>query len=406
MVPAAFLPALRRYALAVHAIPVEERRRRLAVRHHVAPAERVGGVLQTARDLVCLHASDPPTVYLSARARMKRGTIQAVDQALYEDRELVRMLAMRRTMFVIPVDEAATFHAAASLAVARTERRRTEQIVGMLGVRNVTKWIRDAERAALAALDARGEATAREIAQDVPALRKQTVINAGKPYEAKLGMAGRILLQLAVDGRIVRGRPIGSWISSQYRWSTIEHWLGHPFEPVPVDQARATLITRWLERFGPGTEADIRWWTGWSAGVVRKALAAIGAVEVDLEGATGFVLPDDLDPTPKGRPWVALLPSLDPTTMGWKERDWYLGSHRKALFDTNGNAGPTIWVDGRIVGGWAVRPAGEVVTRLLEDVGRETERAVTREAAALSKWYGSVQHIPRFPAPLYRELVG
>jgi hypothetical protein len=53
-----------------------------------------------------------------------------------------------------------------------------------------------------------------------------------------------------------------------------------------------------------------------------------------------------------------------------------------------------------------VRPAGEVVTRLLEDVGRETERAVTREAAALSMWYGSVQHIPRFPAPLYRELVG
>jgi hypothetical protein len=406
MVPAAFLPALRRYALAVHTITVDERRRRLAVRHHVAPAARISGVLQTTRDVVCLHASDPATVYVSARARMKRGTIEAVDRALYEDRELVRMLAMRRTMFVLPVDDAATFHAAASLAVARTERRRTEQIVGMLGIRNVTKWIRDAERAALAALDARGEATAREIAQDVPALRRQTVINAGKPYEAKLGMAGRILLQLAVDGRIVRARPMGSWISSQYRWSTIERWLGRPFEPVPVDEARATVVARWLERFGPGTEADIRWWTGWSAGIVRKALAAVGAVDIDLDGATGYVLADDLGTTPRPKPWVALLPSLDPTTMGWKERDWYLGPHREVLFDTNGNAGPTIWVDGRIVGGWAVRPAGEVVTRLLEDVGRETERAVSKEAAVLGEWYGSVQHVPRFPAPLYRELVG
>ncbi len=407
MVPAASDRALRRYALVVHAITVDERRARLAVRHHVAPSERVSTVLQTARDLVCLHASDPATVYVSARARLTDGTIDAVDRALYEDRELVRMLAMRRTMFVIPVDEAATFHSAASLAVARTERRRTEQIVAMLGVRDVKKWIRNVERATLSALGERGEATAREIAQDVPALRKQTVINAGKPYEAKLGMAGRILLQLAVDGRIVRGRPMGSWISSQYRWSTIERWLGHPFEPVPVDEARATLVSRWLARFGPGTEADIRWWTGWTAGIVRKAIAEIGAVEVDLDGATGYVLAgDELDTSPVPDHWVALLPSLDPTTMGWKERDWYLGPHRPVLFDSNGNAGPTIWVDGRIVGGWAVRPEGEVVTRLLEDVGRETERAVSREAAAVSEWYGSVQHVPRFPAPLYRELVG
>jgi hypothetical protein len=390
----------------VHTITVAERRARLAVRHHVAPGERVPTVLQTARDLVCLHASDPATVYIAARARMRHGTIESVDRALYEDRELVRMLAMRRTMFAIPVDEAATFHAAASLAVARTERRRTEQIVGMLGVRDVRKWIRTAERAALAALSERGEATARDIAQDVPALRKQTVVNAGKPYEAKLGMAGRILLQLAVDGRIVRGRPMGSWISSQYRWSTIEHWLGQPFEPVPVDEARATVISRWLARFGPGTEGDIRWWTGWTAGIVRKALAHIGAVEVDLDGATGHVLPDDLEPTAVPDRWVALLPGLDPTTMGWKVRDWYLGPHRDVLFDTNGNAGPTIWVDGRIVGGWAVRPAGEVVTRLLEDVGRGTERAVDAEAARLTKWYGSVQAIPRYPVPLYRELVG
>ena len=385
---------------------MEERRRRVAVRHHVAPTERVPTVLQATRDLVCLHASDPATVYLAARARTVDGTIQAVDQALYEDRELVRMLAMRRTMFVIAVDEAAAVHAAASLAVARTERRRTEQVVGMLGIRDVKRWINAVERATLAALAERGQATARQIAEDVPELRRQTVINAGKPYEAKLGMAGRMLLQLAVDGRIVRTRPRGSWISSQYHWATIERWLGKPFDPVPVDDARAAVVRRWLDRFGPGTEQDIRWWTGWSARVVRKALADIGAVEVDLDGATGYVLADDLGPTPEPDRWVALLPSLDPTTMGWKERDWYLGPHRPHLFDTNGNAGPTIWADGRIVGGWAVRPSGEVVTRLLEDVGRETERAVAREAAALTAWYGSVQHVPRFPAPLYRELVG
>jgi hypothetical protein len=387
-------------------ITVAERRARLAVRHHVAPSERVSTVLEAARDMVCLHASDPATVYVSACARMDAGTIAAVDRALYEDRQLVRMLAMRRTMFVLPVDDASMVHAAASVEVARRERRRTEQLVASLGVSNVSRWIRDAEAGALASLEARGEATAREVAEDVPALRERTLVNVGKKYQAHLGMAGRILLQLAADGRIVRGRPRGSWISSQYRWTPIERWLGGSFEPVPVAEARAALVRRWLERFGPGTEADVRWWTGWSASVVRKALADLAAVTVRLDGAEGYVMPDDLDPTPRPAPWVALLPALDPTTMGWQGRDWYLGAHRPVLFDSNGNAGPTIWVDGRIVGGWAVRPAGEVVTKLLEDVGREAKGAVDAEAVSLTVWYQAVTSIPRFPTPLYRELVG
>lgn len=387
-------------------ITVAERRARLAVRHHVAPTERVSTVLQVARDMVCLHATDPATVYVSVRARMTDGSIEAVDRALYGDRELVRMLAMCRTMFVVPTDDIAVVHSAASIGVARTQRRRTEQLVAMLGVGDPGRWLRDAEAATLAAVSRRGEATAREVAEDVPALRERTRVNVGKKYEADLGMAGRVLLQLAVDGRIVRARPRGTWISSQYRWAPLDRWLGRPLEVVPVEATQAVLIRRWLERFGPGTEADIRWWTGLSTRTVRAALAANATATVDLDDAEGYVLADDLDAPPRPEPWVALLPALDPTTMGWQARDWYLGPHKATLFDSNGNAGPTIWLDGRIVGGWAVRPTGELVTRLLEDIGREMTLAVEAEAGRLTAWYGSVQTVPKFPTPLYRELVG
>ena len=385
---------------------MDERRARLAVRHHVAPAERVGSVVEAARDVVCLHASDPATVYLSAWARVAEVTIQAVDRALYEDRLLVRMLAMRRTMFVAPVEDAPMLHAAASLAVARVERRRTEGLVDMLGVDDAAAWISAAEAATLAALERRGEATARELAADVPALQEKVRVNVGKRYESDLGMSGRILLLLALEGRVVRGRPRGTWISSQYRWAPMAHWLGGPMPELPEAAARAEVVRRWLARFGPGTEADLRWWTGWTARAVRAALAEAGAAEVDLEGETGFVLADDLEPTPTPGPWVALLPSLDPTTMGWRARDWYLGAHKAALFDSNGNAGPTIWVDGRIVGGWAMRGDGEVVTKLLEDVGREAAQSVDAEAARLTTWLQSARVIPRFPTPLHKELVG
>jgi hypothetical protein len=356
--------------------------------------------------VVCLHASDPASVYLSAWARTTNLTIDAVDRALYADRLLVRMLAMRRTMFVVPVEDAPILHAAASVAIARTERKRTEELVGLLGVHDRDAWIREAEAATLAALERRGEATARELSADVPALQQKVRVNVGKRYESDIGMSGRVLLLLALEGKVVRGRPRGTWISSQYRWAPMSRWLGRAMPELPVAEARAQVVRRWLSRFGPGTEADIRWWTGWTASSVRTALATVRVVEVDLDGQAGFVLADDLEPTPAPEPWVALLPSLDATTMGWQARDWYLGSHKDALFDPNGNAGPTVWVDGRVVGGWTIRADGEVVTKLLEDVGCEAARSVASEAARLTEWLQAARVVPRFPTPLQKELVG
>ena len=278
----------------------------------------------------------------------------------------------------------------------------------MLGVTEVQAWLRDAEAATLEALDELGgEATAQDLAAVVPALREKVRVNVGKRYEGEVGLSSRILLQLGVEGRIVRARPRGTWVSSQYRWSTPERWLGSPIAVVPPAEAQAHLVGRWLARFGPATEADIRWWTGLTAREIRAALAAVGAVDVELDGgATGLVLPGDLERTPLVEPWVALLPGLDPTTMGWQARDWYLGPYKSRLFDSTGNGGPAIWSDGRIVGGWAVRRTGEVATKLLEDVGRETAEAVDREAGRLTEWLQAVKVAPRFPAPLTKELVG
>jgi hypothetical protein len=100
-----------------------------------------------------------------------------------------------------------------------------------------------------------------------------------------------------------------------------------------------------------------------------------------------------------------LLPALDPAPMGWQERTWYLGAHRAACFDRSGNIGPTVWSDGRIVGGWAQRKdSGEVVVRLLEDIGAEAEAAVHAEAQRLRAWVGDARVTPRFRTPLEREL--
>jgi DNA glycosylase AlkZ-like len=125
---------------------------------------------------------------------------------------------------------------------------------------------------------------------------------------------------------------------------------------------------------------------------------------VDLDGGTCIVLAGDQDPEPVTQPWAALLPALDPTPMGWRERGWFLGDHGAALFDRSGNIGPTVWWDGRIVGGWAQRPDGAVVFRLLEDAGTDAHAAIGAEAESLQAWLGPARVTPRFRTPLEREL--
>jgi hypothetical protein len=90
------------------------------------------------------------------------------------------------------------------------------------------------------------------------------------------------------------------------------------------------------------------------------AVSDIGAVKVDLPSTAGIALPDDLERVAAVEPYALLLPGLDPTTMGWFDREWYVGRHQAAIFDTNGNAGTTAWWEGRIVGDLNQTPGGEV----------------------------------------------
>lgn len=329
-----------------------------------------------------------------------------IDRELYEERSVLRHLAMRRTLFIVPLDAVAIVHAAASRAIAETERKRTLGMLAGAGIGpDPAALLNELEAIGLAAVRERGEATTAELTALDPRLGQKITLGRGKSYQATISVSQKVFFHLALDGRIARGRPLGTWIGSQFRWSPIERWLPDGIAERPVDAARAELARRWLRSFGPATREDLKWWTGWTVKATVEALAACGAVEVDLGGGTtGYVLADDLEPTPRPAPWVALLPALDATTMGWADRDWYLGPYRAALFDTNGNAGPTIWVDGRIVGGWVQHPDREIVPNLLEDVGREATLAIEREAALLADWIGPVSVRSSFPSPLERDV--
>ncbi|WP_037359351.1 winged helix DNA-binding domain-containing protein [Amycolatopsis orientalis] len=426
-----------------------QRRARLGVRHRLAA--RATTVEEAVDGVVALHATDPASVYLSAWARVHAMSVADVEDALYTRRTLLRILGMRRTVFVTDLATAGLVQAACSYDIAARQRRLLEKQLGTQGhpenVPRPGEWLDEVMASVEKALRARGSATAQQLADDEPRLRQQLVMAKGKPYESTGNVTSRVLFQLAAEGRIVRGRPRGSWQSTQYHWSPLTDWLAgqagrserratgqsgrvasgaaeQPNHSAPgtlpgpsrpgtfawpglsEDEARAALARRWLYAFGPAPVTDLRWWTGWTAVQTKKALTAIAPAEVDLDGEPALALPDDLAPVAAPEPWIALLPALDPTAMGWQSRDWYVGSHRSALFDRSGNIGPTVWSDGRIVGAWGHRPSGEVAVRLLEDIGSEKAAAVDAEAARLSEWLGEARVVPKFRTPAEKELAG
>ncbi|MGH9005692.1 MAG: DNA glycosylase AlkZ-like family protein, partial [Acidimicrobiia bacterium] len=290
---------------------------------------------------------------------------------------------------------------------ADQERRRLAKDVEKAGlVGDGDAWLREASAAVLAALDRLGEATSTELRAEVPLLDGSIAYGEGKSWGGQFPIGPRVLTCLSAEGEVVRATNRGGWNLSRPTWARRRAWLGElPPEP-PEREARAELVRRWLYAFGPATVTDVKWWLGSTLTAARAALADIGAVEVDLHGAPGVALADDLDPEPEAEPWGVLLPGLDPTTMGWFERDWYLGPYKAAIFDNTGNGGTTAWWDGRIVGGWSQTPDGEVVLQLLEDVGADASAALSRDATRLTRWLDGLRVAPRFPSPLSRSAAG
>ncbi|GAA1244270.1 winged helix DNA-binding domain-containing protein [Kitasatospora nipponensis] len=389
----------------------EQRRARLGGRHLLDPARRVDTVEQVADGVVVLHASDPATVYLSAGARLTDPSAAEVERALYEDVTLVKLLSMRRTLFAVTEELAPYVSSGAARAIAVKERAALVKHLGQFAEGWDEPRLARTEQRVLAALAARGEATTAELSELVPALRDTMLMAAGKPYEARQSVGSRLLRLLASDGHVRRCRPRGSWLSTSYPWALVDPW-----PEVPVREAKAELVRRYLAAYGPATVEDVKWWTGWTLGDTRTALADLDARPVRLAGpdggeaggASALVLPGDEDEVALPASWAALLPALDPTMMGWRGRDWYLRPQDvPLLFDRAGNPGPTLWWNGRVVGGWAQRADGELVWRLLADLGAqraEAEAAIAAQAGRLAAWLGEVRVTPRFRTPLEREL--
>jgi len=84
-------------------------------KHHLLKESQAESVLQVVDDITALHATSAGTPYLSLWARMKNFQRKHLDEEFYARRSLVRLEAMRGTLFIASLESAPMFYQATKM---------------------------------------------------------------------------------------------------------------------------------------------------------------------------------------------------------------------------------------------------------------------------------------------------
>ena len=213
-----------------------------------------------------------------------------------------------------------------------------------------------------------------------------------------------VLFLLATEGRIVRARPRGTWISSQYEWTSLRTWVDPLPSLTPAD-ARAALLRRWLRTYGPATLRDLTWWAGWTQAHGRAALAAIDAVEVELDDGVGFVLPDDVAPVRAPAAMGRAAPRPRPDDDGLEGARLVPRCARgRACSTATGTRAPRCGPTGASsAGGGSAATASSRPSCSSRSTTRPRVPSRAR-STALTEWLAGTVVTPRFRTPLEKEI--
>jgi hypothetical protein len=312
-------------------------------RQHLRDDALATDVVQVARDLVGLHGTSAPNPYLQLQVRVSGFERSMLDRELYERRSLARVRCMRGTLFVLPLDLLPIAWAATRSRVLDAS---TAYLVSQgLTVQSYELWAgRIEDLLAGRALSATEVRSALQAAKDIP--------------------VPAVLNQMCDEGRLVRDRPVAGWHDARNTYRRFSEALPQvELDGCSPAEATTQLVERYVAGYGPVTLEDIAWWTGLGVDRCRIALAELDdrIIPVRVPGWDGdhVVVRADLDrmlhTVAPRRTQLSMLATLDPYTMGFRDRTRMLDAARyEYVYDRGGNATSVVLVDGRVAGVWDV----------------------------------------------------
>ena len=352
-------------------------------RQHLAARAGRGDALAVVSDIGGLHAQVFSSAVLTLWARVDGLEPGWLERALWEERLLVKTWAMRGTLHLLRSDELARYVGALARLRPRHHVPAWQRAFGL------TRQEADAMLTAVADVLRDGALTREELAAAV-AERVGDETLAGR-----LGRGFGDLLKPAAftgdlcfapnDGRLVRFTRPAAWIPG--------------FEPPGPDEAASRAVLRtYLHAYGPAPREQFQRWFGMTSPAEAGrwiALLGDGACEVDVEGARGWMLADDVDDVAATEPSgaVRLLPAFDHYVVAApRDADAVLArEHRARVYRPQGWLSPVLLVDGRIAGVWSHEVKGARVMIAVEPfapIGPDVRAGVEAEGERLAAFLG------------------
>ncbi len=351
-------------------------------------------LLLLLRRLIGLPGQPDASAFLAARARLASFSPAQLDAALYQERTLLKSLLMRSASYLVLTERYPTWLA----ATARQRSQAANSEFRLWGLDPAE--VEHLEKAILALDD--WPATTEAIAARLPAswVRELSQTSRGGRVATTSNVA-LVLPWLAAKGALGTGFDAPDAPHPVY--APLALWYPDlDLSAAPAEaEAQAELVRAYLAAFGPASEADISFWTGFGKSETARAVNALAAQTtlVLVEGLPGMLLllktqADALQSTPAPtEPIINLLPADDPfTTAHRASRSRYFSDQKlqRLVFNSSGGAQPTIVVNGQIVGTWA----------WLEEEQRLTWQLLTRvDPALLGPIQSEVERVSAFLPP-------
>lgn len=339
----------------------------------------------TVVDRMCgLHAQLMSSVESAVWARTDGLSRDAVHDALWRERTLVKLWAMRKTLHVFP------------------SARMNLWLAGLATYRDASEWYGLRDPFMLELADVIGRAlhgrvlTRTELATEVGRLsgsaEKEALMHGGwGGYLKPASFLGKLCFAPS-DGRRVRFTHPDTWLNAGS--STEKNVL-------------ATIAGRYLGAHGPASPAELAGWWGVTRAAATRMLTGLGeaATRVNIEGEPYWMLSDhiaDVDSAPvKGV--IRLLPAFDQWVVCACRRDGggsrpgpgepaLNPAYRTRVYRRQGWVSPVLLVDGRIEGVWKHQRNGRRLRVEIEPfrrLPRTTTAPIRAEAERLAAYFGA-----------------
>lgn len=359
-------------------------------RHHLASGAQARDIPTAVSAVGQIQAQILSAAEFAIGARVSGCTRDAVRQALWQDRSLIKTYGVRGTLHILAAGELAQWNAS-----MRT-RRYWEEPAWREGFGLTPRT----EEELFAAIDdaLSGECLTRE------ELAGAVTSRIGPGFAERLNSTwGELLRPAAYLGLLCFGPNRGSKVT----FVRPVDWIGKQ-PALDPGEALAEAVRRYLRAYGPATVRDLRRWFGASPDQARTLLGLVRdeLAEVSVEGRRAWVLAADgaghawPEPDPFARgPSVRLLGQYEAYILGCGPKEQVLpDSSRPRIFAVGRGryegaaANQVMLVDGLVAGMWERRDraaAIEVLVECLTDLDRPHQRALAAEVDRVAMFYGT-----------------